>query len=200
MWSRLIGICSRIRLTLMLTILATSSIGAELATDQRFPTLAGEFLSGRKAVLPEAAAGRVALLAIGFSYESRFAVEAWVKRFRADYGANPQVTFFEIPMIGGIAQLGKWFIDSGMRSGTPKADHEHVITVYGGTGPWKERLGYSDARAAHIVLLDAKGRIRWRFSGAFDDAAYQARRADKSLQLATSQGDVLPAVPPMRQR
>ena len=46
---------------------------------------------------------------------------------------NPRVTFFEIPMIGGLARMGKWFIDSGMRRGTPKADHENVITVYGGT-------------------------------------------------------------------
>ena len=43
------------------------------------------------------------------------------------------MTFFEIPMIGGLARMGKWFIDSGMRRGTPKADHENVITVYGGT-------------------------------------------------------------------
>jgi hypothetical protein len=30
-------------------------------------------------VLPQAARGRVALLLLGFSYDSRFAVEAWAK-------------------------------------------------------------------------------------------------------------------------
>jgi hypothetical protein len=34
------------------------------------PTLRGEFLTGRTVVLPQAAAGRVALLLLGFSYDS----------------------------------------------------------------------------------------------------------------------------------
>ena len=93
------------------------------------PALEGEFLSGRAAALPQAASGRVALLLLGFTYESRFAVEAWAGRFRRDFGGDPRVTFYEIPMIGGIARLGKWFIDGGMRRGTPKTDQENVITV-----------------------------------------------------------------------
>ena len=86
---------------------------------------------------------------LGFTYDSRFPVEAWAKRFRQDFGAEPGVTFFEIPMIGGMARMGKWFIDSGMRRGTPKADHENVITVYGGTDAWKQRVGFK-TRRRHI--------------------------------------------------
>ena len=37
-------------------------------------------------------------------------------------------------MIGGLGTLARWFIDSGMRRGTPKADQGNVITVYGGIG------------------------------------------------------------------
>jgi len=138
------------------------------------PTLKGEFLSGRQAVLPDAASGRVALLAFGFTYNSRFAVEAWVGRFRKDFGEKPQVTFYEIPMIGGMARLGKWFIDSGMRSGTPRKDYENVITVYGGTDPWKQRLGFQAPDAAYLVLLDQRGLVRWRYKGAFDEESYKS--------------------------
>ena len=95
---------------------------AELAVGDQFPPLKGEVLSGRTAVLPQAASGRVALLMLGFTYDSRFQVEAWAKRFRQDFGTEPGVTFFEIPMIGGMARMGKWFIDSGMRRGPPKAE------------------------------------------------------------------------------
>ena len=136
------------------------------------PVLKGEFLTGRPAVLPDAASGRVALLALGFTYDSRFAVEAWVGRFRRDFGDNPQVTFYEVPMIGGMARLGKWFIDSGMRKGTPKKDRENVITVYGGTDPWKQRLGFHSPNAAYLLLLDQRGVVRWRHSGAFGEKAY----------------------------
>jgi hypothetical protein len=136
--------------------------------------LKGEFLTGRPAVLPEAASGRVALLAMGFTYDSRFAVEAWAGRFRQDFGDNPQVAFFEIPMIGGLARLGKWFIDSGMRKGTPRQDYEHVITIYGGADAWKQRLGFHSPDAAYLILLDQHGIVRWLHSGPFDEQMYTA--------------------------
>ncbi len=136
------------------------------------PLLKGEFLTGKPAVLPEAASGRVALLAMGFTYNSRFAVEAWITRFRKDFGENPQVTFYEIPLISGMARLGKWFIDSGMRKGTPKSDYEHVITVYGGIEPWKERVGFQSPDAAYLILLDKRGVICWLHRGPFEEKDY----------------------------
>lgn len=143
-----------------------------LAIGDVLPPLKGDFLTGRDAVLPDAAQGRVALLALGFSYDSRFPVEAWMKRFREVYGAREGVTFFEVPMLGGGARLGRWFIDSGMRKGTPKNLHGNVITVYGGTGPWKERLAVRDEKLAYLVLLDPSGHVRWMHAGAFDEAAF----------------------------
>jgi hypothetical protein len=154
-------------------ILMASSVMSVLSPGEPMPPLKGEFLTGRQATLPGAASGRVALLALGFTYDSRFAVEAWVGRFRKDFGDNPQVTFYEVPMIGGMARLGKWFIDSGMRKGTPKKDQENVITVYGGTDPWRQRLGFKSPDAAYLVLLDQHGVVRWRHSGVFDEQAYK---------------------------
>ena len=162
---------------LLLTALVTSMMtfaAGDLTVGDRLPDLKGEYLTGREAVLPKAASGRVALLLFGFSYDSRFDVEAWAKRFRADFDKSPQVTFYELPMIGGMARLGKWFIDGGMRRGTQKADHEHVITVYGGTGPWKQHLGVKAEDAAYLVVLDQKGTIAWMHSGPFEEAQYVA--------------------------
>jgi hypothetical protein len=136
------------------------------------PVLKGDFLTGQPALLPDAASGRVALLALGFTYDSRYAVEEWVGRFRTEFGGQPLVTFYEIPMIGGMARLAKWFIDRGMRKGTPRADYEHVITVYGGADIWKRRLGFQSPNAAYLLLLDRRGVMRWRHSGPFDDEAF----------------------------
>ena len=153
---------------------------AELAIGDQLPLLKGEFLSGRTAVLPQAASGRVALLILGFTYDSRFQVEAWAKRFRQDFGTKPGVTFFEIPMIGGMARMGKWFIDSGMRRGTPKADHENVITVYGGTDAWKRRVGVNDPKAAYLILVDQHGRVAWRGAGSLDEQRYSVLSSEVS--------------------
>ena len=159
----------------LVTIMTSlSSAASELAVGAALPDLRGEYLSGRKAVLPKDASGRVALLLFGFSYQSRFAVEAWTKRFRQDFEKNQQVTFFEIPMIGGMARLGKWFIDSGMRRGTAKVDHENVITVYGGTEPWKQRLGVKIEDSAYLVVLAQQGNVAWRHAGPFEETSYQA--------------------------
>jgi hypothetical protein len=161
-------------------VLMASSLISMLSPGEPMPALKGEFLSGRQALLPGAASGRVALLALGFSYDSRFAVEAWIGRFLKDFGDNSQITFYEVPMIGGMARLGKWFIDSGMRNGTPKKDHENVVTVYGGTDPWKQRLGFQAPDAAYLILLDQRGVVRWRHSGVFDEEAYNGL----SIQVA----------------
>lgn len=166
-----------------MTVSAASPL-VELSVGDPLPALRGEFLTGRTAVLPQDATGRVALLMFGFTYESRFQVETWAKRFRQDFSAEPRVTFFEIPMIGGLARMGKWFIDSGMRRGTPKPDYGNVITVYGGTDAWKKRVAFREPNAAYLILLGQDGRVRWRYTGSLDEKPYQALSSEVSRLLA----------------
>ena len=153
------------------------------------PTLKGQFLTGRDALLPQASSGKVALVAMGFTYQSRFPVEAWGNWYRATMGPRTDVTFFEVPMIGGLATLGRWFIDRGMRNGTPVELHDHVITVYGGTGDWKQRLSYSPEHEddAYLVALDVEGVVRWLYRGVFDQP-----RADQLQRLLASLADRRP--------
>jgi hypothetical protein len=179
---------ANVALTFVLSALAATMHAdtkiPDLVIGDKLPTLSGEFLTGRQVALPEASAGKVRLLVIGFTYQSRFPVEAWSKRFREAFEKNPQVTFFEIPMIGGMARMGKWFIDSGMRRGTPKADQENVITVYGGIAPWKSRLKVKDENTAHLVLLDQAGKVAWLHSGAFDETAFETLSSEVAKLLA----------------
>jgi len=165
-------------------LLVSGAALTEIAAGEPLPVLRGEFLTGREAVLPQAAAGRVALMLLGFTYDSRYQVEPWAGKFRHEFGANSKVTFYEIPMIGGMARMGKWFIDSGMRRGTPKADQENVITVYGGTDAWKQRVGFTDPKAAYLILLDPLGHVAWRHSGSLDDASFRALSSEVSRLLA----------------
>lgn len=146
----------------------------KLAPGMPMPALRGELLTGEKAELPAAAAGKTALIALGFTYDARFAVDAWTKAFRDRLARDPSgVTFFEVPMIGGLARMARPFIDSGMRKGTPKELHRNVMTVYGGTGDWKKMLDYREKDAAYLILIDARGVIRWLHAGKFDEEKFE---------------------------
>jgi hypothetical protein len=160
---------------------------ARLAVGDVFPRLESEFLTGRKAVLPDAAAGKSALVMMGFTYDSRFAVEKWADQVRGEFGSDRQVTFFEVPVVGGMGRLAKWFIDSGMRKGTPKELHENVITVYGDADRWKTVMGFSKAHedAAYLALLGPDGRVRWLHSGACTDEAMASLKAAIAREWAS---------------
>ena len=157
-----------------------------LRVGEPLPTLEGQFLTGRPAVLPQASSGKVTLIAMGFTYASRVPVEAWGDWYRTAIGSRTDITFFEVPMIGSLAKLGRWFIDRGMRSGTPAALHDHVITVYRDTGDWKRWLSYARDHAddAYLIVLDRKGVVRWLRHGVFDTS-----RSEELKGLLTSLAD-----------
>ena len=152
--------------------MAANAAEPQLTSGMTMPELKGEFLTGEKAVMPAATKGKIAFFALGFSYESRYPVEDWTSEFRKHYGSNPATVFYEVPMIGGFGRLGRWFIDSGMRRATPRDLHRNVMTVYGGTGPWRERLSVRDDKAACLILIDRSGVVRWIHSGMFDEGAF----------------------------
>ena len=154
----------------MPTILGT--ILLLLTAGETLPKLQGDYLSKRKATLPDDAKGKTAMLAFGFSYDSRFAVEAWVKAWDKKHKGDPKFTYYEIPMIGGMARLGAPFIDSGMRKGTPKELHENVITVYGGVDPWKKRFGVRNEKEAYIVIIDPEGKVQSMAHGLAPPASF----------------------------
>lgn len=88
-----------------------------------------------------------------------------------------------LPMIGGLATLGRWFIDRGMRKGTPAELHDQPITVYQGTGDWKKRLSYSADHKddAYLIGFDRAGVVRWLHHGGFDTS-----RSDELKALLTA--------------
>ena len=160
-----------------------------LAVGERMPALKGDLLSGKQAVLPDLAAGQTTLITLGFTYDSRFQVEAWAGKFRARYGTRTDVTLFEVPMMGSAARLGRFFIDRGMRKNTPKDLHSRVMTVYGGNDDWKARVGFAAPNDAYLVLIDRQGIVRWlAHGGAIDE------RIQELFALVDSLSQAVPAM------
>lgn len=162
-------------------------LAAALTVGTPMPKIEGENLSGHKAVLPDAAKGKVTLVAMGFGYDSRRSVEVWTKRFRREFGQHPDTAFFEVPVISGIARFAKLLIDSGMRRGTAKEDRDKVITVYSGASEWKDRLGVENTDLAYLLLLDREGKVRWRHAGLFEESAWPELKEATEAALQSGQ-------------
>ncbi len=161
-----------------LTAVCTAAMAAPLAPGASLPPLRGELLTGRSAELPALTLGKVALIVFGFSRASSDEVEAWAARFKSAHAADTTHTWLEVPLIGSsMGRMMKPVIQGAMRGGTPEADRVHVMTVFGGTREWKDRLAFQDSRSAYVVLLDREGRVRWRGAGPPGEARWQAMTA-----------------------
>jgi hypothetical protein len=163
-------------------------LAAALAVGDSMPRLEGDLLNGRHAVLPDVARGHVTLVALGFSYESRHSVDAWVKRFRGEFGKREETAYYEVPVMSGLARLARFFIDTGMRRGTPREDHARVLTVYGGAASeWRQRLRVKHDEQAYLVLLGRDGRVRWLHAGALSESAWAELKQSTEETLAAPQ-------------
>jgi hypothetical protein len=84
--------------------------------------------------------------------------------FARKFGGREDLTFYEIPMISSGYRFMAFMIDSGMRSGIPKAKHDNVVTYYGDVEKYTKALQI-DPRSGHAFLLDRDGIIRWQTQG-----------------------------------
>jgi hypothetical protein len=162
---------------LALTAIAASGQGARNATDTGRLHLEGETLSGKKIVLPDDALGKIALMAIGFSKKSGDATRAWGDRFKKDFGADPRYAVYPVAELESAPRFVRGMIVSSMRKGTPAAERDHFVTLFGGMEELKRYLGFSAADDAYLLLLDANGSVRWHGHGVFRQEDYPALQA-----------------------
>lgn len=133
-----------------------------------FPAVVGESLDQQEMRLPEALAGKPAVVLVGYAQDAQFDADRWL------YGllqADLPVSILELPTLPGIfPSLFSGTIDSGMRSGIPSEDWALVVTVYNSDA---ERLvqftGNASPRNIRVLLLDAAGRVLW-----FHDRGFSA--------------------------
>ena len=144
------------------------------ASPARFPQLRASNLENREFDLPKDFAGERNLLLIAFQREQQQELDTWLREMRRFQEADPGFQYYELPTIERLNALARWFIDSGMRRGTPKADYDHVITVYADTKAWKEGVRYTDPDAAYLILLDRESKVDWHYRGTFDETLFQA--------------------------
>jgi len=127
--------------------------------------ISAKALDGRTVTLPQATLGFVSLVAFAFRRNAQGMIDSWTGPVLREFGGDPRVRIYEIPMISPFYRLIAGWIDRGMRSGIAANRHPFVVTYYGNRTPYKLALGMDDPALAYLFLLDRHGRIRWRESG-----------------------------------
>jgi hypothetical protein len=131
-------------------------------------------LDGRAIVLPDAAAGKIMLLVFGASRKGGDRTGPWKDHFVADFGSNPNATYYVAALLQGVPGPFRGMIRAGMRGGTPAAAQGHVLTSTSDNDAWKKYLNMRDDALPCVLLLDRSGHARWSINGVFDPGQYQA--------------------------
>jgi hypothetical protein len=156
---------------------AESAGGAGL----RFPRLAATNLERRSMNLPQDFGGSRNLLLIAFQRHQQKEVDTWLAQTKQFESLDPALRCYELPTLGRLNQLTRWFIDNGMRGGISSfQQREHTITLYVEKGPFRLALGIPDENRIYALLIDRDGNILWRAEGSFDEVKSSSLK--KALQ------------------
>ena len=143
---------------------------------QQFPRLQEENLNGQQVVLPDAAAGKVAVLVLGFSHASSAPTGAWMKRASEEFGKNLNVMLYQLAVIEEAPRFIRGMITSGMKKDIPESQRAYVVPVVHQEDALKKLVNYKESDDAYIVLLDRSGQVAYQTHGRTADPGYAELR------------------------
>lgn len=129
------------------------------------PATSGETLSGSRIVLADAVRGHAVILLAGFSREGGEACGAWVKAIHSDT-ALAGVTLYQVSMLAAAPSPFRGMIKNGMRKGLSLHEQESFVVLTQDEKLWRSYFGVSTDKDPYVVLMDAKGQVRWHGHGA----------------------------------
>jgi hypothetical protein len=153
----------------------------------KLPRLEATALDGRLLVLPDSAAGNIALVGFGYQRESQDDLNSWLKPFRREYMPADGFRAYEVPMMGSrIPGVLRGIINAGMRKATTEGILGSVAPFYGDVDGYSRRLGVDDRSRVQMFLLDGSGLVRWHASGRADSIVFAGLRLEVA-KLAAGQ-------------
>jgi len=144
----------------------------------QIPKIQGESLSGHKVVLPDAAAGKVAVLIFGFSKASKVPTSAWASKLLADFGTRPDVEVYQLPVLEDVPRLVRGMVISGIKKGVPENRRDHFVPILQHEAELKKFVQYGEPDDAYVVVLSRAGNLVEQSHGTPNEANYSPVRAE----------------------
>jgi len=149
----------------------------------QMPKTEGESLAGKQVVLPDAAAGKIAVLIFGFTKDSKGPTSAWADKIAVDFGKQTNFELYQLPVLEDVPRLFRGMVISGIKKGIPEKLRDHFVPILQGESELKKLVGYKEPDDAYLVILDRSGQIAQQVHGSFSEAAYAQLREDLHKRL-----------------
>jgi hypothetical protein len=170
-----IGLAPTVRRLVSFALLA---IGLSAANDEclaaRIPEVHGTSLSNEAVNLPEGLKGKVGVLVVGFSRDSREADSAWGKRLASDYANSSTVAYYEMPVLAGAPRMIRGLIVKSIKSSLPANEQARFVVILENEAGWKTVTHYGRPDDPYVLVVDGQGDVVWQTQGQVTDAAYAA--------------------------
>lgn len=143
----------------------------------QIPPVHSTSLTGEKVDLPGGLKGKVGVLVLGFSHDSRDNVASWGKRLHDGYNSSTTVLYYEMPMLESVPGMLRGFVTKKIAESVPDAGKSRFLPIVDHEKDWKKLTGYKSGDDAYIVVVDSTGTVRWKLQGAASEANYtEAKR------------------------
>ena len=167
---------SRPARALLALLLLCPALSATLPPEDapaRIPDVHTTSFSGVPVDLPSMlSGGRLAVLVLGFSKDSRTQATLWGRRLAADYLNAPDVLYFEMPVLESVPRLLRGVVLRSIKSDVSARAQPHFAAVLTEEQRWRSLAHYNRPEDAYVLLVDSSGVIRSQLQGEPTDAAY----------------------------
>ena len=162
-----------------------SAIGTLLLAAQLlFPSVTGRSLSKVEHNLPADFQGKARVVVVAFDSKQQKSVDTWIPSLKQFTAENPDVRWYELPVIARRYKFMRGIIDGGMRGGVEdEAQRAVTISLYLDVKTFRKNLEIETDNTIQVLLLDQQNYIRWRVEGELTD--------EKLTNLKTAAGELL---------
>jgi hypothetical protein len=136
------------------------------------PATRATTLTGALVVLPDAVKGKVGVLVVGFTKDSKAPIQAWGKRLAADYPDTSGVVYYEMPVLASAPALVRVTIEEQMKLSLTATERAHFLPVTQNEAGWLAAAHYVKGDDAYVLLIGGDGAVRWQTQGPVTDANY----------------------------
>jgi hypothetical protein len=165
-----------VRRTLTTGLLALSTFVACAASVKpdttHIPEIQGTTFAGTEVELPQALAGKVGVLVIGFTRGSQDNARSWGELLARRYPQDSKVAYYELPVLAAVPTLLRGWVVGRIRQSVAEPFRAHFLPVLDHAAQWKQIACGPVTDSACVLVVDDSGNVRWRYQGAADGSAF----------------------------